>query len=111
MFGHNKAREMVVKIEGKVQWQVMYDQKAKVYIGVCPMLNLNAIGDTWIDFAQVANEAMGGLFLDLVQSNEFEAFMRAHGWHWSPLPPPGVTPRFDLPFEPQIVPELSAAYA
>lgn len=111
MFGRNRVREMVVKIEGKVQWQVMYDHRAKVYIGVCPMLNLNAIGDTWIEFTQVANDAMGGLFLDLVRTNEFDAFMRERGWRSGPLPPSGVTPRFDLPFEPQVVPELSAAYA
>jgi hypothetical protein len=112
MFGRNKtAREQLVRVEGNVTWQVAYDVAAKVYVGVCPQLNLNAIGDTWIEFQQIASESMAALFLDLVHAGEFETFVSKHGWHAQPLPQPGITPRFDIPFETRKVPELNAAYA
>lgn len=111
-FGRDKtAREEVVRVEGSVQWQVMYDVAAKIYVGICPDLNLNAAGATWLEFQQVAGETMAALFADLVQHGEFDSFARGHGWRYTALPRPGVHPRFDIPFEPRLVPELTTAYA
>lgn len=110
-FRREKTREQVVNVEGNVTWQVTYDVAAKMYIGVCPELNLNAIGDTWIEFQQIAHESMAALFLDLVRAGEFESYVRQHGWRSQPLPQPGISPRFDIPFETRKVPELNVAYA
>lgn len=72
-----------MQIQGNVRWEVAFEPDAKVYVGVCRMLNLNAIGDTWIDFQDCAADAMGALFLDLFMSGDFEGFMRANGWNTS----------------------------
>lgn len=112
LFRRDKAIQQVVHVEAKVQWEVAFDPDAKVWMGACRMLNLNAIGDTWIEFQECANDALGALLLDLFRSGEFEGFMRANGWTSSPLPARG-TPRFDVPFEVQRtrVQELVAAHA
>lgn len=112
-FGRNRTAQQVVHVEAKVQWEVAFDPDAQVYMGVCRMLNLNAMGDTWIEFQQYANDALTALLLDLFQSGEFEGFMRANGWTSSPLPERGTTPRFDIPFEVQRtrVKELVAEHA
>ena len=107
------ARQVVVRVEGNIQWEVARDPDTNVYIGVCRALNLNAIGDTWIEFQECANEALGALLLDLLRSGEFDAFMHANGWRSTALPGPGVTPRFDVPFDVQRTQmrELVAAHA
>lgn len=104
-------KHVIVRIEAQVLWLVTYDQDAKVYMGVCQALNLNAIGDTFIDFQECANEAMHALFSDLVRSGDFAGFLRTHGWQSTPLPERGEMPRFDIPYETRQVPELTAAFA
>ena len=104
-------KKVLVRIEAQVQWIAKYDVEARVYMGLCPALNLNAIGDTWIDFQECANEAMGALFMDLFRSGEFVQFMRVKGWQFSPLPAAGSAPRFDIPFETRQVSELSHTIA
>ena len=111
IFRNEKPVEQVVHIQGNVHWEVAFDTNAKVYIGLCRMLNLNAIGETWIDFQQSANDAMGALFSDLFQSGEFEKFMQANGWHSSTLPQRGTTPRFDMPFAVQRTDRVQELYA
>jgi hypothetical protein len=95
-FGNRNVQ--IIQIEANVQWEVAFDPDAKVYMGVCRALNLNAIGDTWIEFQECANDALNALLLDLFRSGEFEGFMRTHGWRPSSVPVPGSTPRFDVPF-------------
>lgn len=106
-----EAPEQTIRVEGSVRWEVMYDVAAKMYVGICHDLNLNAAGATWIEFQEVASETMAALFVDIAHHGELEEFARTHGWRFSALPRPGVRPRFDIPFEPRLVPELTAAYA
>jgi hypothetical protein len=91
--------EFVVQVRGQIGWKVAYDPESSLYIGICTELNLNASGDTFAEFQAVANDAMAGLFKDLFDHGEFEAFLRTNGWQHTPLPAPGVTPRFDVPFD------------
>lgn len=90
---------VVIQIEANIQWQVARDLAARLYVGVCQPLNLNAVGETWIEFQECANDALATLLLDLFQSGEFEGFLRANGWSASSIPEPGTTPRFDVPFD------------
>ena len=75
-----KPTPFVIQIRATVFWQGFYNQKTRTWIGVCQALNQNAIGDTWGELQACANEAMQLLFADLVRTNEFDSFLREHGW-------------------------------
>lgn len=95
-----KPQAIKIEIQANVVWQVATDLESGTYIGVCPALNLNAIGDTWAEFVQCANEATTLLFEDLFKENELEAFLRRNGWApKAPLPAPGSRVKFDVPFD------------
>lgn len=89
----------IVRIDAYVPWHVARDPDSGRWIGVCPALRINVLGDTWKEFQNYANEAVEGLFGDLYEDGELEAFLDARGWLlWSELPGPGLVPRFDVPF-------------
>lgn len=90
--------QVLVRIEATIVWTFAIDPQSDEWVGACPVLNLNAIGETWEEVNSVASEAMRALFEDLFQSGELEAFLRELGWHVPPLPTPGSRPRFDVPF-------------
>ena len=92
-------KKEVVQIEANLKWVVARDPQSGEYIGVCDMLNLNAIGDTWEEFTECANEAIAVLFADLVQENEFDAFLSERGWKMHGSLPRQGSPQFDVPFD------------
>lgn len=94
-------KPVVVQLEAtNLVWQGMRDPDTGQWIGVCNALNLNAIGDTWMDLQACAAEAITLLLLDLFEDGELDAFLREHGWRkLTPLPRPGTAqPAFDVPF-------------
>jgi len=90
----------LVRIEADLMWEVARNPTTGRFIGVCRALNLNAVGDTWGEFQECANEAIQLLFADLFTEGELEEFLRRNGWRaLGPLPAQrSVTPRFDVPF-------------
>jgi hypothetical protein len=99
MFARRKT--VRVQVDANIPWSVAQDPETGTWIGVCDALNLNAVGDTWIDFQQSANEAIQTLFLDLFEDGELDAYLRRNGWttRGGALPPPTVKPAFDVPFD------------
>lgn len=95
-----KRKPVIVQIQAQILWEVHHDPESNKWIGVCRMLNLNAVGDTWGEFVECANEAMQLLFEDLFEDGELEEFLRLNGWHpQTPLPARGTRTRFDIPFD------------
>ena len=98
LFG--KPQQVLVQVEANLAWEVFQDPQSGRWIGVCRPLNLNAVGETWIEFQQNAAEAIQLLLTDLFEDGELDAFLRSN--HWQPrtqLPAPGTAvPRFDVPF-------------
>ena len=95
-----RKQRVIVQIEANLVWKVLRDPATDTWIGVCDALNMNAVGDTWAEFQECANEAMSLLFTDLFEDGELESYLRANGWHLgSPAPAPGSKPRFDIPFD------------
>lgn len=93
-----KKKVAVVTIQANVGWKVSRDPRTGTYMGVCEALNLNAIGDTWEEFQECANEAIDLLFTDLFEDSEFDAFLRDRGWRTlGDLPSKGEKPRFEVP--------------
>lgn len=93
-------KPVLVQVEADLVWQVVRNQTTGRFIGVCRPLNINAVGDTWGEFQEAANEAIQVLFADLFKEGELEEFLRRHGWRaLTPLPARGsASPRFDVPF-------------
>jgi len=89
----------VVQIEAKnLVWVGHRDPETGTWIAVCKALNLNAVGDTWAELQECANEAMALLFADLLENSELSDFLYRNGWRLrGPLPQPGVKPLFDVP--------------
>lgn len=88
-----------ITVQGNFQWVFARDPDSDTWIGVCDALNLNAIGDSFMEFQQCANDAMQALFADLFADGELEAFLRRNGWQqFGVVPRNGTTPRFDVPF-------------
>lgn len=98
LFG--KPQQVLVQVDANLAWEVFQDPQSGRWIGVCRPLNLNAVGETWIDFQQAAAEALQLLLIDLFEDGELEAFLRHNNWHpKTALPAPGTAvPRFDVPF-------------
>ena len=89
----------MVQVEANLVWLVARDPDDGHWLGVCQAINATAMGDTWGDFQQCAEESIQLLFEDLFRSGELEAFLRRNGWSTtSPLPAPGTRVRFDVPF-------------
>ena len=97
----SKPKPVLVRIEvNNLVWEVAQDPESGAWIGLSRPLNLNAIGDTWAEFWQCANEAIALLFTDLLREGELATFLRDQGWQPStPLPSPGTPVRWDVPFE------------
>lgn len=95
-----KKKVVLVQVEGNVLWQVARDQTTGRFVGICRELNLNAVGDTWAEFQEGANEAMQMLLMDLFKEGELEKFLTTKGWRTlTPMPTRGsATPKFDVPF-------------
>lgn len=92
-------KPVLVQIEANIAWLVVRDPGDGHWFGVCPALNLNAIGRTWSEFQQCANETIALLFQDLFKSDELEQFLRSNGWRAeTPIPPRGTPARFEVPF-------------
>jgi hypothetical protein len=97
IFRPRQSQQLIVQIEGNIQWQTAREPTTGVWIAVSPQLNLNASGDTWGELTEAMNEATAMLFTDLLESGELAAFLREHGWQSSPLPSPGKRVKFDVP--------------
>ena len=94
---------VLVRIDATVPWEAAWDPDTGTYIGVCRPLNLNAIGDTWQEFQECANDAIALLLTSLLQHDELAVFLRQNGWTLrTPLPPPGVVVRWDVPSAVQV---------
>lgn len=89
-----------IEVQANLVWNAHRDPKSGVWIGICEPLNLNAIGDTFAQMQECANEAMTLLFADLFEENELDAFLKQHGWRVDPTPTPGgQVPQFDIPVD------------
>lgn len=101
MFDRKPPVVIQIQMQASLTWLVYRDPEDGHYIGVCQALNLNAMGDTYAEFQQCANETIQLLLLDLLQEGQLEQFLRARHWQPSaPLPTDRKARiRFDVPFD------------
>lgn len=98
MFFQKEMQNVLVDVT--VGWRYGQDPESAQWIGVCPALNLNALGGTIGELLDSANQATVLLFEDLFASGELAAFLAQHGWSQKVhVPPPGSRVRFEVPLE------------
>ena len=95
-----KAKAQVIQIQATIVWFAHRDPDSGMWIGVCPTLNLNALGETWADLQDCANQAMALLFAERLAAGEFDAFVKHQNWQVRyGVSRTGSEPRFDIPTE------------
>jgi hypothetical protein len=96
------AARIVIRIEAKLRWDCFPDEG--VWVGVCDPLKLTVQADTWAELMEDIGHTLDAMLLDLLQTNELNAFLRDHGWKLhGPIPVRPKNVRFDVPFIPAIM--------
>lgn len=88
----------VVRIEANIQWRWRLASGGN-YVAVCDPLKITLQAKTWNELVEDMNIALDALVSDLIESHEWDAFMREHGWKMlgqTPSRPKDV--RFEIPF-------------
>jgi len=76
-------RIVQIQVNGQVQWQVGRSSAGR-WIGVCQPLGLTMEGDSLDDLFNNINESVQLLMEDLVETGEFDSFLRHRGWQAVP---------------------------
>lgn len=100
---HEESMNTVFRMEAKISWNVSQDAKSGAWVGVCDALGITALGETTEDLHASINDAMDGLFRDLLSDGELDEFLRQHGWKFQGDSQPWEDVyddfKFDIPFE------------
>ena len=91
-------------IDANLPWKC-FTGKGGHWIGVCDPLKLTVQAETWAELMEDIGHTLDAMLKDLLKSNEFEAFLRDHGWSAIGQIPahPSKEIRFDVPFIPAMV--------
>jgi hypothetical protein len=92
-----------IRINGQVSWRCFLASGGH-WIGVCDPLKLTLQSDTWQELMEDMAISLDALLKELFSSNEFDRFLRDHGWTVTGSVPVRMeNVRFDLPFIPAMV--------
>lgn len=99
--------ERIVRIEGNVEWRYRFIEDANRWIGVCDALDIVMEAESKEELHSVIPETLNLLFTDLIADNEFEDFLRTHGWSASSIPAPGDSEDLEILIPTHMIPEIS----
>jgi len=92
-----------VTINGAVVWSAKKNQKTGAIVADCEALRLSMAGDNEEDLEANIRETLQMFFSSLLQSGEFDTFLRTRGWTHTNIPSAHeVSPdelEFDVPYE------------
>jgi hypothetical protein len=90
-----------IPIQAKLFWLVAQDARSRFWVAQCPPLQIVAEGETYHKLVEAMNDCIQALFSELVQTGDFENFLREHGWKMTAPLPAKIGPhvRFDVPYE------------
>jgi len=93
----------VIRIQANLPWACKQTDSGN-WIGVCPPLKLTVESETWAELMEDIGLTLDAMLVDLLQTNELDAFLRNHGWQAvTPIPHSPNHVRFDVPFIPEIM--------
>lgn len=94
------AKTTVVRINGRVEWKAR-QAKGGNWVAICDPLKLTLQADTWANLMEDIAFTLDAILKDLLSSDEFDKFMKEHGWTIvGQIPHRQANMRFDLPFFP-----------
>lgn len=89
---------VLVRIEANVPWQWRVGSGGN-YVAICDPLKITLQAQTYSELMEDIGNTLDALLKDLMESHEFDKFMRDHGWIMAtPLPQRPKDMRFDVPF-------------
>ena len=104
----SKATKEVVQIRANVEWRWCRGSGGN-YVAVCDPLKITLQAETWTDLVEDMIISLNALVLDLIESNEWEKFMRERGWLIvGQMPARPQNARFEVPFS--ILPFVGAQH-
>lgn len=88
-----------VQVEGNLQWS--YRKTAEgPFLAVCDALKITLEADTWSHLLEDMALAIDAILKEMFATNEFDHFLRDHGWNVvGPLPNQMTDVEFEVPFE------------
>ena len=89
----------IVRIDGRVDWQITRDPKSNEYIAACQALKITAQADTWVELCETIAEIQDELFKTLLKEGALPQFLTKHGWQavLPMFPIQATNIRFDIP--------------
>jgi hypothetical protein len=92
------AQRLIVRVNGNVQWHWRVAAGGN-YVAVCDALKLTLQSKTWSELVEDMNITLDALISDLMESNEWDSFMREHGWNLvNAMPVQHKNVQFEVPF-------------
>jgi hypothetical protein len=73
------AHLVIVRIDANIQWRWRVATGGN-YVAVCDPLKLTLQSKTWSELIEDMNITLDALVSDLMESHEWDAFMKEHGW-------------------------------
>jgi hypothetical protein len=93
----------IVRIDANLPLQCHQSHSGN-WIGVCEPLKMTVQSSTWGELMEDFSLALNGILIDLMQTNEFDRFLRDKGWKLlGQLPARPKNIRFDVPFLPALM--------
>jgi len=89
---------VLVRIEANVPWMWRKGSGGN-YVAMCDPLKITLQAPSYSELMGDIADSLDALLKDLIESNEFDTFLRDHGWHLAaPIPARPEDMRFDVPF-------------
>lgn len=91
--------DRMVQIDANLQWRVFRDDGAGRWVGVCDALGFTAEAESWERLSSAVSEMLDLLMDDLLETGEFDAFLREQAWRvLGDASPISDHCKFDVPF-------------
>ena len=92
---------IAIQLKSRLQWLARQSETSDRWIGVCDSMNLAMEADSLDELHSVIAEAIHVLLIDLLEDDEFDAFLQERGWTATGIPrgPVNRDVEFDVPWE------------
>ena len=70
---------MRFSLSAQLAWRAWREAESQQWIGVCDALRLTALGNTWGELHQHADDIVDALFTDLLRTGDLDEYLK-QGW-------------------------------
>ena len=72
--------EIVIEVKSRVEWTATQIESSHKWIAECEALGVSMEGDSLDELHSLIPEAFFALFIDLLEDDELDQFLRERGW-------------------------------